>query len=210
MGSLMDQDKSKSLEALTNEVRVSNQLRYSPVIKPLLDTLGPVSVVFGIQNVSNTPAIDLQVEFWVEPVTDYRKKVFFPILNAGEKKRFFLPESDMKTIAEKITSINMVSKCKNLFNVEFTSKDSIDTRSVLNSWITAQMLVDEPLDRRIKQMSEKLESIERTLGKFLANTGGLLVKSPEDEKKELEVIMRKYQEQKQKIEATDQSKKPTA
>jgi len=183
------------------ETTTERELSYTPVIKPSLETLGPVYVVFVVQNVSNTAAIDIELSFWLEPVTDFRREVRYPLLVPWQKIKFFFPEGEMKTLAEKFTTLRLDCKFKNAFGHKFVSKDTIELRTVLESWIKGGILIEETIEHRLEQLVDRIDRLERSLERIHASTGGVLIKTREDEKKEIEEMRKAYEERKTKMEA---------
>lgn len=176
----MEQDElKKMLKSLTSEIALRNKSEYSPVIKASLSTVGPVYVELMLQNVGKTAAIDISLEFWVEP-SEYRKRFHTPLLMPEQKVFFLLPEGNMKTLVQKYDYLKVKGKCKSIFGTVFGIDSVIDIKKVLNSWIESEITLQHTLDDRLRDLIDKIKRLERTLDRMKAWSGGVLIKTPKD------------------------------
>lgn len=170
-----------------------------PFIKSSFELRGPLFVVLVIQNVGKTGAINVRLEISLDP-SDFKKTLLLPLLMPGQKVRLMLPESNIKVLAEKFTRLKLDGEYKNISGKNITIDDTIDVKSVLESWIQGRILLEETVSNRLSQIADKIERLERSVGRMLSATGGVLIKTPEDQKKEYEEIKRRYEEQASKKE----------
>lgn len=170
-----------------------------PFIKSSFELRGPLFVVLVIQNVGKTGAINVRLEISLDP-SDFKKTLLLPLLMPGQKVRLMLPESNIKVLAEKFTRLKLDGEYKNISGKNITIDDTIDVKSVLESWIQGRILLEETVSNRLSQIADKIERLERSVGRMLSATHGVLIKTPEDQKKEYEEMKRRYEEQASKKE----------
>ena len=168
--------------------------RFDPFIKASFEIRGPLFVVFLVQNVGKMAAIDVRLEISLEP-GDFKEAVLFPLLMPSQKVRFMLPEGNIKVLADKFTTLKLKGECKSVSGKNIAIDDTVDVRSVLESWIESRILLEETIENRLSQVADRIERLERSVGRMLSRTGGVLAKTPEDEKKELEEMKRRYEEE---------------
>lgn len=162
-----------------------------PFIKSSFELRGPLFVVLVIQNIGKTGAIDVSVEISLDP-SDFKRTLLFPLLIPGQKVRLILPESNIKVLAEKFTTLKLDGECMNISGKNITIDDKINVKSVLESWIQGRILLEETVSNRLSQIADRIERLERSVERMLSTTSGVLVKTPEDQKKELEEIEKRY------------------
>ena len=174
-----------------------------PFIKASFEIRGPLFVVLLIQNVGKMGAIDVQLEFSLEP-GNYKKTVFFPLLMPSQKVRFLLPEGNINVLADKFTTLKLRGECKTVSGKKISIDDTISVKSVLKSWIESKILLEETVENRLSQVADRIERLERSIERMLSTTRGVLVKTPEDQKKEIEEMEKRYEER-----ASKEEKKPS-
>jgi len=175
------------------------KLENSPFVKASFEARGPLFVILSIQNVGETPAIDVHLEFSLEP-GNFKKTVLFPVLVPQQKVRFLLPEGNMKVLAEKFTILRLRGECKNISGKRIPIDDTVNVKKVLESWIEAEILLEETVENRLSVVADRIERLERSVERMLAHTSGVLIKTPEDVKKEIEEMKKFYEERKRKEE----------
>jgi hypothetical protein len=172
-------------------------LRQMPFIKATFEARGPLYVMLLIQNIGNMAAVDVRLEIQLMP-GDYKKKVLFPLLAPRQKIRFLLPDGNIKVLADTFEFLKLGGECKNLLGEKFQVADTINVKEVMQSWMQSDIALEETVENRLSQVAERIERLERSVERMLARTSGVLIKTPQDQKEELEEIKRFYEEQKQK------------
>lgn len=173
--------------------------RHSPFIKATFEPRGPLYVMLLIQNIGNVAAIDVQLEYWLEP-GDFKSKVLFPLLMPRQKIRFILPDGNMKVLAENFKTLKLSGECMNAFGEKTQINDIINVKEVMQSWIDGQIALEETIENRLSQVADRIERLERIVERMLARASGVLVKTREDEAEELEEMKKFYEEQKRKAD----------
>lgn len=176
---------------------------FDPFIKASFEIRGPLFVVLLIQNVGKMGAIDVQLEFSLEP-GNFKKTVLLPLLMPGQKARFLLPDGNIKVLADKFTILKLKGECKTVSGRKIPIDDTISVKNVLKSWIESRILLEETVANRLSQVADRIERLERSIERMLSATSGVLVKTPEDQKKEIEEMKRRYEER-----ASREEKKPS-
>lgn len=166
---------------------------FDPFIKASFELRGPLFVVLVIQNIGKNAAIDVQLEFSLEP-GNFKRNVVFPLLMPSQRVRFLLPEGNIKVITEKFTTLKLKGECKNIAGRKIPIDDRISVKKILNSWIQSKILLEESIENRLSQVADKIERLERSIERMVAATGGVLVKTPQDQKEELEEMKRRYEQ----------------
>jgi len=164
-----------------------------PFIKASFEIRGPLFTVLLIQNVGKMAAINVKLEMSLEP-GGFKKTVFFPLLMPSQKVRFMLPESNIKILANKFTTLKLKGECKSVYGKNITIDDTVDVKHVLESWIDSKILLEETIENRLSQVADKIERLGRSVERMLSISRGILTKTPEDEKKELEEMKKHYGE----------------
>jgi hypothetical protein len=161
-------------------------------LKTTLEAPGPLYLFFVIQNVGRSAAIDAEITFLLEP-SEFKRTVLFPIIAPNQKIRFSLPDPNMKEMVKKYNFLKTTGQYKEINGEKSSLNDCIDIKKVVGSWLeTSILLYETPLNSQIGRLVDKIERLDRTIQKMLAFTNGVLIKTPEDQEKELNVIEQRF------------------
>lgn len=149
-----------------------------------------------IQNIGNGAAVDVRLRIKLEP--DDEKNVLFPLMMPRQKIRFLLPDGNIRTLADKSAILKLSGECRNVLGKKFQVDDTIDVKEVMQSWMQSNMALEETIENRLSQVAERLERLVHSVERMLASSSGVLIKTRQDQKEEIDEIKRFYEEQKKK------------
>lgn len=171
------------------------QSNSKPFIKTTLEAPGPLYLFFVIQNVGKSAALDVEVTFFLEP-SEFKKTVVFPIIAPNQKIRFTLPDPNMKEMVKKYNFLKTTGQYKNISGDGLSLDDCIDIKKVVGSWLETSIILNEtPLNSQIGRLVDKIERLDRTIQKMLAFTDGVLIKTPDDQRRELNEIEQRFKKE---------------
>lgn len=161
---------------MIKEMENARKAESTPYIRATLDPLGgePIKAVLKIQNVGKGAAMNIKLDFSLEPSTTARNTWTSPLLGPNESKRFALPDKTdltLKEIVEKYEKLVVISSYNDIFNEKHEYSISLDLRKFEEVWSKSLMLLDSTLKEEIKGISKKLEAISKSL-----NTEGIKIK----------------------------------
>jgi hypothetical protein len=180
-----------------------------PIIKSTFEPRGPLFVVLLVQNIGDAAAVDVCLEFQFEP-SDSKRRVLLPLLMPRQKIRLIPPEGNMKTLAEKFTTLKLGGECRDVYGEKYQIDDKIDIKQVIQSWLDAHILLEETVANRLSVIADRMDRLERTMHRMLSLGRGVLVKTRKDEETEEEEFKKQYEEERKQKEEEEKKKTSSA
>jgi hypothetical protein len=176
----------RSARILSEDFKIS----ILPIIKASLKPISPIYAELLIANIGKGPATNIELEFSVLP-GDFKRSWCSPLLLPGESQNFFLPEGGLEEVRKKYELILLKGTCFNILEEKITISDKIDLRGILDSWLESGMIYNEGTDQVIKRGVTQIERLNSSIRAIMAFGGGVLIKTSDDVKKEIDLLNKK-------------------
>jgi len=168
---------------------------YQPIIKASLSPVGPLYVELEIVNVGNGAATNVELTFSSKP-GKFKSAWYHPLLVAGQSECLMLPEGNLEKLAKESDVIELKGKYQDVFGETYKIDEKLDIKKIQKGWHKGRMVLKKTLEDRVVDLTRHVERIERTLGRMIALTSGVLVKTPRDIEAEVEEFKKRREERK--------------
>ncbi|MBN2267114.1 MAG: hypothetical protein JW725_02115 [Candidatus Babeliaceae bacterium] len=168
---------------MLKEMREARKTELRPCIKAALESYSESTIVLKIQNIGKGAAIDVNVEYALNPVEDVKPVWKYPLLSSGELKKIRLPELNkekprmLKEAIEKYKEVVVKISYNDVFNERHEKVSHINLKEFEEglSGTIKELSVEENIDwirnyvrdikKYIRVLSASLEEICNQMGR---------------------------------------------
>lgn len=154
----------------TDEMELTRKVSNQPVVKGGLGLMGPVNLILLIQNTGNSPAHNVNGEFYFEDIDIEPFEFHIPILSTGEEYEFGLPEEggeeggfllnfgQIQDLIEEHDSDGILiveTEFENPFGEEYETKTELDLTSFMDN---KSHIIRDGEEEKIRKAIEGIDS----------------------------------------------------